>query len=188
MHKMAVGVLDPASLPGQSTAPIPLATHELVQLLGPYIQVPTTPQEPPDLFSAFLQAAKSLNRSQNQHTPKIAVDVPYSSFHFSIEVRKQCTKCFGVRYRTEEVDTLILPLSNEANTGASAEEATCRALESWLSEADTDFKCTGCKGSQGTLYVLSSASPMHLIFDSIDDVGHESSLPCSSYGIPGVLV
>ena len=151
MHKMAVGVLNPTSLPAQSTAPLPLATQELVELLGPYTKIPSAPREPPDLFSAFLQAAKALNRAQNHHTPKIAEDVPYSSFYFSVEVRTQCTECLGVRYQTEELDSLILPASNEVNTGVSAEEATCRALEGWLSEADIDFKCTGCKGSQGKL-------------------------------------
>ena len=187
MHKMAVGALDPASLPIQSTAPIPLATQELAQLLGPYIKIPSTSGEPPDLFSAFLQAAKALNRAQNQYTPTIAEDVPYSSFQFSVEVRTQCTQCLGVLYRTEEVESLTLPSPSEVNTGASAEEATCRALESWLSEADIDFKCTGCKGLQGKLYVLASASPTYLIRDSIDDAGRESSLSYSSSGNPGVL-
>jgi len=151
---MAVGVLDSASLPVQLTAPIPFATQALVQLLGPYIKLPSTTREPPDLFSAFLQAAKALNRTQNHNTPKIAQDVPYSSFHFSVEVRTQCTECSGVRYQAEEVDSLLLPPCNEVNTGASAEEATCRTLESWLSETEIDFKCTSCKGSQGKLYVL----------------------------------
>jgi len=183
-----MGVLGPTSLPVQSTAPIPLATQELAQLLGPYIKLPSTPRELPDLFSAFVQAAKALNRTQNHYTPKIAEDVPYSSFHFSVEVRTQCTKCLGVRYRIEEVDSLVLPASNEVNTGRSAEEATCKALELWLLEAEFDFKCPGCKESQGTLYVLSSASPIHLLFDSIDDADRENSLPCSCYGIPVVLV
>jgi len=188
MHKMAVGVLDPASLPVHSAAPIPLATQELAQLLGPYIKIPSTTREPPDLFSSFLEAAKALNRTQNHYTPKFAEDVPYSSFHFSVEARTQCTECLGVIYRTEELDSLILPAANEVYTGALVEEATCRALESWLSESDIDFKCTGCKGSQGKLYVLSSAPPIHPLFDSIDDAGRESSLPYSYSGTPGGLI
>ena len=154
MHKMAAGVLGPASPPVQLPVPIPLATQDLAQLLAPYIKLPSTPGEPPNLFSAFLQAAKALNRTQNQYTPKIAEDVPYTSFHFPVEARTQCTKCLGVRYRTEVVDSLLLRACDEVNNSASAEEATCRALESWLSEADIDFKCTCCDGSQGKLYVL----------------------------------
>lgn len=187
IHKMAVGVLDSASLQVQSVAPIPLATQELAQLLGPYIKMPSTSREPTDMFSVFLQAAKALNRTQNHNTPRFAEDVPYSSFHFSVELRTQCTECLGVRYRTEELDSLILP-ANEVNTGAPAEAATCRALEGWLSEGDIDFKCTGCKGSQAKLYVLSSASPMHPLFASIDDADRESSLPCSYSGTPRVLI
>ena len=188
MHKMAVSVLGPAPLPVQSATPIPLATQELAQLLGPYIKIPSTSREPQDLFSVFLQAAKALNRTQNHHTPKIVEDVPYSSFHFSVEVRTQCTKCLGVRYGTEGLESLVLPAPNEVNTGTPAEAATCRALESWLSEATIEFKCTGCKGSQGKLYVLSSASPIHPLFGSIDDAGRKSSLPYSYFGTPGGLI
>lgn len=167
MHKMAAGVLDPASLPAQLTVSFPLATQELVQLLSPYIKLPPSPREPPNLFSAFLHAAKALNRTQNHHTPKIAQDVPYSSFHFSMEVRTQCTKCSGVRYRTEEVDNLLLPACDAVNTSVSAEEATCRALEKWLSEADIDFKCICCEASQGKLYVLFFCFANSSLFDLI---------------------
>jgi hypothetical protein len=187
MHKMAAGVLGPASLPVQLTAPFPLATQELVQLLAPYIKLPSTPREPPNLFSAFLQAAKALNRTQNHHTPKIAEDVPYSSFDFSVEVRTQCTKCLGVRYRTEEVDSLVLPACDEVNTSASAEEATCRALENWLSEADIDFKCICCEASQGKLCVLFFCFAGSSLFGLIGDAGCEISLPCSYSGILGDL-
>lgn len=186
MHKMAAGVLDPGSLPAQLTVPIPLATQELAQLLAPYIKLPSNPGEPPNLFSAFIQAAKALNRTQNQHTPRIAVDVPYTSFHFSVEVRTQCMKCLGVRYRTEAVDSLLLPQCDEVNTDASAEEATCRALQSWLEEADVDFKCICCEGSQGKLYVLFFYFADSSLFDSIGDAGRKNSLPFSYSGILGV--
>lgn len=184
---MAAGVLDPASLPVQSTTPFPLATQGLVQLLAPYIKLPSTPREPPKLFSAFLQAAKALNRTQNHHTPKIAEDVPYSSFQFSVEVRTQCTNCQGVRYRTEEMDSLLLPVCDEEHTSASAEEATCRALENWLLEADIDFKCICCEASQGKLYVLFFCFADSTLFDLIGDAGRENTPPCSYAGIPGVL-
>jgi hypothetical protein len=153
--------LRPRLAAGSVDGSIPLATQELVQLLAPYIKLPSTPREPPDLFSAFLQAAKALNRTQNHHTPKIAEDVPYSSFHFSVEVRTQCTKCLGVRYRTEEVDSLVLPACDEVNTSASAEEATCRALEIGCRKPTLISSAHVVKGRKGNCTFFSSASPVH---------------------------
>ena len=187
MHKMATGVLDPSSLPAQSTVPIPLATQQLVQLLAPHIKLPSTPREPPNLFFAFIQAAKALNRAQNQHTPRIAEDVPYTSFHFSVEVRTQCTECLGVRYRTEAVDSLLLPQCDEGNTSASAEEAACMALQSWLSEIDVDFECPCCEGSQGKLYALFFYFTDSSLLDSIGDAGRKNFPPSSYSGIPRAL-
>jgi ubiquitin carboxyl-terminal hydrolase 5/13 len=98
---------------------------------------------------------KHLIKTVDRAAPGGRADAVTAGFKFAMETRLQCTECKGVRYRTEELDSLSVPVpiveKGMQVDGAPVEKKEYkevrieRCLEMLTGETELEYRCPSCK-------------------------------------------
>lgn len=136
MHKFAMAIQDSSRDP-----PIRLGTKDLEAVL-PDSRIDDTSRMAFTL-SDILDLCKTASRAQG------GMDGLFNPMVIQSEVRRECTQCKRVLYKTEQVDTIRGTAGNVE--GADVAAATYWSIDSWAAVHHDKFECPACHSKAATV-------------------------------------